>query len=407
MRGLSLASSLRRALESIRGQGSSVEGRRVLTLGSLLDLESVEDAGLFKSRLYEYSSRLLIPRLISRDMPDGMNLAAIDSSSRLVETVSRMLVITVVSVSSWSPLEVYDYPEVYRYPVRPGGLKPFIAVVPGGVFDFPLTGLNPNGVEYGSGYDIYQVMDEWRVFMENWMLEDLIPRLASISGRGVRLIVLVDGPLTLVPGVLANSHGFRVEADAWSRLLMDRVKALRLLEDNGIPVIGVVKRVEKSRILSSTPVLSDRVRECVGGDMAGDRAILYMLQSSGCVKWSPGRLLTTPRIVVEPSVGGAPDKIVEYILIPPGRWQASPHKSRVYRIEYTMGSLELLRSWRLEPHHVIALDSIYRGSLEPVTLKYSDRRAKMISRALRGVVARWLSINRIPVSYGSEVALRR
>ncbi len=376
---------------TVQGQGDA------LTLEDLLSGYSVEDVGLFRSRLFEHSSRPLLQRLpLPRKRP-RVEVVGVDSSSRLLETPSHSIVITVASASSRSIVELYDYPEVYGYPVSPGGGPPFIAVVPGDDYGHPLTGRGPGGWLYGPGYSVEAVMDEWRVALENWVLGEVLP-VALEEGLLHGAVVLLDGPLTPAP--------WRIQEDGWSQLSRARSSAVGRLEDLGVPVIGVVKRVERSRILSTTPGLRDMVGDCTGVQEQGDRALIHMLQESRCSTRSPGRLLVTPRIIVEPRVPGALEKIVEYLVVPPGRWQDSSRASRVYRLEYSRESLEMLNSRGLEPHHVIALDSIARGGLEPVTIRASDRRSRGISKALRLLVARGLRLQGMPVSYSSEVDLR-
>ena len=373
-------------------------GGRVLTLDEVLDYPSLEDEASFRSILLEHYSRPLIQRLPVPPRRRDTVFVGVDSSSRLVETPSHSIVVTTVSASSSIVVELYDHPRVYRYPVEPRGMEPpYIAITPGGEYPYPLTGSNPQGRTYDPDYSVEDVMDEWRVFMENWIMSEVLPGAPKVLGG---VILLLDGPLTPAPGRRGGDDSL------WEDLLLGRARAVGMLEDLGVPVVGVVKRSERSRILPSTPGLSEAIKECTGHPAGGDRALIHLLLESGCVERSPGRILATPRIRVEPRIPGALSKIVEYIVIPPGRWQMKASQSRVYRLEYTPRTLELLEELGLEPHQVLGLDTVARGSLEPVTIKASDRRARMISKALRGLIVHGLRRGGIPLSYGSEVGVR-
>ena len=393
LRGLS------RVLEAIAGSEPLEGVEPSLTLSDLLERQSIEDSGLFRSRVYEASPRPLTPRLPHPGRSPPLRYIAVDSSSRLIETPSRSIVLTVVSVSSTSPLELYDHPGVYRYPVEPREPPPYIAVSPGPMEVWPATGRSPWGETYSGDEPREAIMDGWRIALENWAIREVVDK--GLWGSHLN-ILLVDGPLTPYPA----SHP-RDAGRGWEVLAGGRASAVERLEAMGVPVIGVVKRVERSMVIGSTPELASMVEDCTGHEGGGDRMLIHLLVKSRCFKWIPGRIYTTPKVLINPSMGGGLTKLVEYLVMPQGRWQMRPHTARVYRIEYTPTTLEILRSHKLEPHQVIALDSILRGSRDPVTLHASDRRAKMISKALRRLIAWGLTSRGVPLSYSSEVEVSR
>ena len=80
------------------------------------------------------------------------------------------------------------------------------------------------------------VSDDVRMSLESWAIE----KLAGELGNGY--VVVLDGPLYL---------GVKVK----EKLAERRVNAIRKLEDRGVPVVGVVKRVENSRKLCGKDVV--------------------------------------------------------------------------------------------------------------------------------------------------------
>jgi hypothetical protein len=81
------------------------------------------------------------------------------------------------------------------------------------------------------------ISDDVRMSLESWAIE----KLARELGNGY--VVVLDGPLYL---------GVKVK----EKLAERRVNAIRKLEERGVPVLGVVKRVENSRKLCGKDVVN-------------------------------------------------------------------------------------------------------------------------------------------------------
>ena len=81
------------------------------------------------------------------------------------------------------------------------------------------------------------VSDDVRMSLESWAIEELA------KGLGNGYAVVLDGPLYL---------GVKVK----EKLAARRVNAIRKLEERGVPVVGVVKRVENSRKLCGKDVVN-------------------------------------------------------------------------------------------------------------------------------------------------------
>ena len=384
--------------------------RSVLRLNDLVEYRSLaEDLDLFEARPFEIApavvkaSNPLPSHYPRRPRLDEFTLLAVDSSSRHVETAVAGIVAGAVSVSGHGVVEVLDWPAVYEYKYRPKTAPPpFVRILPNTAEPRELnlppwaTSRNPAGRPYHRDYSIAQAMDEARVELENWALREAT-HIARSTGR--KAIVFVDGPIYMVPGALVDPRAPEEVADAWGALVSERVKAVRALEDAGAVVLGVVKRL-KSSILSRA-FRGSRVRCSPAGDYS-DELVIHQAVASGCARRRRGQIYRTAKVEVKvPGVPGSPSKIVEFLAIPPGAWQAGSRGLAIVRLEYTVESLKRLRSWGLEPHQAYSLASIALGSTLPLPLLASDRRSRSIASAL----ARLLSLEAgrlgIPIDYES------
>ncbi|MFZ8794676.1 MAG: DNA double-strand break repair nuclease NurA [Acidilobaceae archaeon] len=399
--GSTVMTSLSRVVEVIRrasSASSTYASRSVLRLDDVIWVrEPVEDSGEFSASLMEYSSRLLVAR---RPYRDGVMFTpvGVDSSSRHVETpVADVVVGAVVAISSLGSI-AFEWPSLgpLRYT---GRLHPvFYMLSNAGVqfsFEDPLVStVNPSGRPFDISYSVGEACDEMRVSLENWVLEVL----GGLLEAQVNPVVMVDGPLYVVAKALTRDVQPWIR-DVWVKLLEGRVKAIRGLESRGVPVIGVVKRVEKSTILSRT-----RGLEGIRGDIVeGDKSVILRAMTMLGDR-VPGRIYVTPRIIVRtpqlPEVGVL-EKVVQYIVIPPGKFQLSPPLVRVYRLEYTLKTLGILQDTGLEPDAVIGGDSVGRGALEPLSIRLSDLRSSFLSHALKKALLMNIISVGAPLSYWS------
>jgi len=391
---MDLATTLQRVLSLVEVLGrEGGGGPSVLRLSDALEARMpVEESGLAESEVYEYQSKPLSPRNPFPSRPcNNMEFIGLDSSSRRLDAPQASIVVAAVSVS-WGAFELLDWPPVYESlsEERPG--PPFIRILPNSEMSYKqslpswIDLKNPAGFPYDRDYSVVQAMDEARVVLENWALED--PILSTIkSMRGKRVVVMVDGPLYLVPGALAGIGAPEKYVEAWRFLLLSRIEAVKALEEEGVPVIGVVKRLSRSRILSRTPQISSAISRCLGVRDFSDENALYLLYRSSCVKRRPGFLYKTPKIKVRGVAEGEADKIVEYLILPPGRLQESSGMARMVRIEYSERGLDIMRSWGLEPYQVYSMASLASESLLPISIQASDRRAKMITKVLKHLMS--------------------
>ncbi len=380
----------------------------VLRLDDLAGLRApAEDLGIVEAYVHESAPRPVravspLPIRGARHVGATIEFMGIDSSARHVETAAAGMIVSAVSISGHGPVELADWPPVYKYNVTVPPGPPFIRVLPNtlepAIPELPpgVTLRNPAGMPYDRDYSIAQALDEARVELENWAIS-VAPRLRRGSSR---FVVFVDGPLFTVPGALAEPGAPTSVREAWRVLVSRRVEAVRAVEDAGGVVIGVVKRLSRSRILSKA------IRSSMCGAAEGQTDEFYMLRviASGCARWSPGQVYKSVKVAVRHfSLPGAPLKITEYLAIPPGAWHGGPRGLLLVRLEYTEESLRRLRAWGLEPIHAYSLASIALGSRLPLPLLASDRRARSISNALRKLVAIESMRIGVPLDYESLI----
>lgn len=395
-----------KSIAKLAGEGNIAPS--ILRLDDLAGLRApAEDLGMVDAFIYESSPRPVravnpLPPRGLRVFEQDIDFLGVDSSARHVETATAGIVVAAVSVSGHGPVERADWPPVYEYtaPVPPG--PPFIRVLPN-TSSPPLpepppgvTLRNPAGLPYDRDYSMAQAMDEARVELENWAIS-----LAPSLKRGPsKLVLFVDGPLFTVPGALAEPGAPTAVKEAWRILLSRRVEAVRRVEEAGGVVIGVVKRLSRSRILSKA------VRDggCVPAEDQTDEFYMLRAIASRCSKWLPGQVYKSLKVAVKhSSLPGVPLKIVEYLALPPGAWHGGPRGLLLVRLEYTEESLRRLRSWGLEPVNAYSLASIALGSRLPLPLLASDRRARSISGALRRLIAVESIRLGVPLDYESLV----
>ncbi len=410
MRLSRLVGLARKVVEAQKNNEAAPQGPSILRLDDLLELRApAEDLGNVESTLLEYYPKILLP--ITPPKPEDSQsrvIIGVDSSSRLVELQSATLVVSAVSVSSNKRGLSWDWPPVFNG-VGPSLDEPVVRILPNDdsqveVDDSLATSVNPAGYRYDPDYNQYQAMDEARVSAENRALEALAEILESKPWSS-RTIILVDGPVFLVPGVLGSGQGRLEYVEAWRRLLRERVRVIERLASTGARVYGVVKRIEKARILGRAR-LPGGYKRCLG-DTSGrsDLSLLSRALSARCYQSSQrGKPLASPPALVRSR--GGPSKVAQYVILPQPWHLPKPGASAYYRVEEPYGQWSSsggrLDGYR-SPVVGVLFDSIARGSLEPVTIRWSDRRAREATRYLRSLLLRMALREGVPVTYGEMV----
>ncbi|WP_292319094.1 DNA double-strand break repair nuclease NurA [Caldisphaera sp.] len=367
---------------------TSTQKKFSLTLKDIIgndDLNEMET----NVELYEYSSRFFNNKKIIQDK--NFFMIGIDSSSRAIMTPEADIMISAVSISGQGPVELSDWPYLYPdlayIPVKP---EPFIYVASD---DLDLSD-NLNGAISQIGFlnsedDISKFMDYSRLKLESWALIEPSYALGKyFKGKNKKFVVLLDGPIFLLDN---KNDNLKFE------LMINRAKSVELLEAQNIPVIGIVKRLERGKILGKLQEFSAIFDQCIGHySNFNDLLIIQKMLYSSCYNNYYGKILTTPKIKIK---SDGLEKIVEYVLIPPSRYQ-SISKGRIFRLEYTEKTLEILTNiYNTEPVQMLINDSITKQSSESITIAYSDKRGKMITQVLKDLLINTIVGRGAPISY--------
>ncbi|MEB3797795.1 MAG: DNA double-strand break repair nuclease NurA [Caldisphaeraceae archaeon] len=361
-----------------------------LTLKDLItNYELSSDEEEIRADLYEVSPRLINPKRISL-IKDFFPIG-IDTSSRAVITPTGDIILSAVSISGQGPVELCDWPYLYTpMPYMPKNPAPFIYIASSNI-ELPSE---VGGLIYRTGFlsdvdDVSRLMDYARLRLESWgLLEPSMALGKYYLGIGKKFVVFVDGPIYLLEGK---------RDDMRYSLMEQRAEAIKTLENVGIPVIGIVKRVERSRLLSMVSELRNSIENCIGNYQGfNDSLIIQKLLYSSCFEESYGKIYVSPKIRLK--YNGL-EKIAEYILIPSSGYKHNFSQSRLFRLEYTERSYNILKESGMDPIQLLANDSIVRQSLEPLTIAQSDRRSKMITQALKELLVYYIMRYELPLSY--------
>lgn len=346
----------------------------------------------------------------------------LDSSTRMISTPFLSIAVVAATVYSRILGELYDVPPLM--PSYPLNIDPPPSIAVLGVrqpwHEEGLEGVvtrSPAGVPYDKSYNRFILLDELRTTTETYLLQGLIGNMGKLSLRGRRPFIFIDGPVYHTPLLLRQHYGLiksggrsrgRLDeyVESWRVMLSNRVRALREGIDKGIPIAGVVKRLEKSSLLPGCGEYHDVLRRN-GLDFPipdNDQAFIDVL-----ITWAMRRRLIgyplKPLLIgpfrIEPSasliseyVEDAPVKIAYYYVMPLYRYARIHY--RVFRIEYIEPALDFLDE---NPHTPVIQDTLGAGSVLPLSILYADKRAKALSRSLSYMVARYLELGGLPLTY--------
>ncbi|MET1159918.1 MAG: DNA double-strand break repair nuclease NurA [Thermoprotei archaeon] len=329
-----------------------------------------------------------------------MDLYAIDSSSRVIDTPYVFIAVGAVTAVNRFKRRVLDYPNISSL-LLGESMYDFIVVVPeleirdSDIYiklrELGITTCNPAGLTYTPTYNKYVILDELRLKLENIMLEKLL----DIEHNS---IVFLDGTIYYTPPLVyqANElHGVRDEhiehyIRSWSILVSERIKLIdKLVREKGTSVYGIVKRLNKSNLLSRVDPLN------ISSGRVNDEVYLSITTSLlkrkygvnkpfyiGPIEYNPGK---TPVKL--------PTKQLYYVAIP----RRGLHSNVNRYGDYAYYRIEVLRdlAGKTEDQEIltpILLDSLSTGSSLPLTLLLADNRAKKLSHALVNYILRAIGI---------------
>lgn len=336
------------------------------------------------------------------------SIMAIDSSTRVLDTPYFFMGIGAVSALNRLKGIYVDYPDANAIFSGRTDMK-WLVFVPEITFNgqIDLIGVtkNPADVPYTPEYNKYVILDELRFSLENYMLRELlIKELVDES-----TFLLIDGPLYYVPSfvyqyskLVPPSRGMIDNyVSSWKVLTEERVMLLEKYYRNNIPVMGVIKRLETSTLLSTLDPL-----EISLGNKINDQAYLSILVSRINEQFSKPFILGPIRIdtsssVLKEYVKNIKNKIVYYIGIPKRIHVSSRMYSNYtfYRIEIFEEGKQLYREKSLTPYEAALYDSYCSGTLLPLSIMLVDKRVKKLSRSLSNYLLRVLESGGIPLTY--------
>ncbi len=360
-------------------------------------------------------------------------IIGVDGSSRVIDTAYLFIGLSTLSICSRIAGEILDHPPLPLKYILPLMNGPFIAlsidlddedlVLKINEYTGIATFKSPAGVTYGRDYNKTVILDELRTNLENKALIHIGENIDVFRENGIeRFYVFIDGPVYPVPNVFKQYYNLlysrqpsRGRIDdyiaSWQVLIRDRLRGIRSLEDNGIPVIGIVKRIESSRILINAHNFSDVLAKygVELGDLGNDQAyidvVLRILIMKRVIGMPYKPMIIGPIYVpasatyIDKFIDGLPDKIMYYVVLPLHRYSGHLLRYILYRIELTPQTMKLISDLGLEPYMPALADSIGMGTALPFTILYTDKRCKLLSRSLARVIAGDLESHGIPLTY--------
>jgi len=314
------------------------------------------------------------------------NIYAVDSSSRVIDTPYVFVALGASTAVNRFIGYARDYPDLNAVlGAKKGEKYKYIAIVPEvekkqaikqyNAEEYGVITKNPAGYGYTPRYSKYVILDELRLMLENMILEEILNEDVHDS------YVLIDGPIYFTPPLVYQVnelHGVKDEllnkyVEGWQILVSKRIKLVeKLNRENNVAVLGIVKRLNRSIILSKTDPLriggrvNDQVYMSILSSMLARRENANKPFYLGPITYDPGN---TP---IE-----LPRKDLYYIALPRRReyTKGAIYPDYVYyRVEAIAGYKDLL-----EP---VIYDSLHSGSLLPLSILLADSRAKKLSTAL-------------------------
>ncbi len=325
----------------------------------------------------------------AREASHNLEIIGVDSSSRTIETYSHVVLLGAAAASSRYRTVEISIPNIESTTITASSqftkkIKPYI-ILPRGETHTSSTQIPHDTREEG-------FLDILRFSLENQILRDILN--LPISGGTV---VMVDGPIINGALISKASHD---GSGIYKKLLYERAELIASLEEKGVPVLGFVKRVEHSSLIHRSQGLRVLLEKCSDRRLpASDAAVLELALVSGCAAWRASHVLRT--LALRVSYKGGYEKLAEYIVLPTSPVKLIGPKTRIYRLEYTSRSREILGRFGLKPHTLLVDETILRGSITPVTIARSDRRARSLTAALRKTLSSSLVLEGVPQTHTS------
>ena len=328
------------------------------------------------------------------DKGDLSGVMGVDSSSRFIDTPYFFLGIGSVSVYNRVLRTGFDCPDIYGviYGSRRSGCEWLLVIGNGldkdGRFLEQVVTRNPAGYPYTAGYNRLMALNELRLRLESYALNHIV----DDYGR----IILVDGPIYHIPSIFSvylrvdryKSESLRKYYESWRILLRERINALNKLVGKGFRILGIVKRLEYSTILSRIDPLNILRRNARINDYTYLSIVANNIAGKGGAK---PFILGSFKYHNKEIIGELPERIGYYVGLPRRREARNSSNYVFYRAELLENDPELL--------NIVLTDSLGSGALLPLTILLVDSRAKKLSGGLRNYLLRLIENKGIPLTY--------
>lgn len=313
------------------------------------------------------------------------NIYAVDSSSRAIDLPYMFIGIGSATGINRFIGDSIEYPSISSIMSRFNEKYDYITIIP------EIEGLeknffekldrmhvitkSPAGIRYSPRYSKYVVLDELRLTLENKILETFL-----VNDKYRDIYVFVDGPIYYTPPLVYQVNNtykvydehVKYYIESWKILVSKRINIVnKLFREKNIVVIGIVKRLNRSNILSRKDPMN------ISSGNMNDEAYLSILTTIwfknkrikpyyiGPIIYDPGKLLIS-----------LPRKEIYYIGLPRRRIanEIDYRNYMFYRVEFFENTIEDLGP--------VIYDSIYMGSILPLSILLADTRVKKITTAL-------------------------
>ncbi len=334
-----------------------------------------------------------------------INILGLDSSSRVIDTPYIFIGVGSAFIISRTKGALVKCPDFYdfilsskknRYPCR------FLSIVPEveGIRDFIEENFaeiaylkNPNNIPYDQFYNKYAILDELRTRLENTVLKQLIHEYNIYEPT----LLFLDGPLYFIPADLhqymyrkTSNLNNNVYVNAWITLMNEKTRIIKQAYEKNIPVIGIVKRIYRSTLLSKT----DPFEICDKKSYINDEAYLSIVINKYLRNKEPKIIVLGPIKYSVPRTNmlDLPEKIIYYICIPKRKiiGETSYKNYVFYRIEYFPDK----KLYEItDPVKIALYDSIGMGTTIPLTILLVDKIVKKMTAGITSYILRAMNIS--------------
>ncbi|MEM1627721.1 MAG: DNA double-strand break repair nuclease NurA [Desulfurococcaceae archaeon] len=304
-------------------------------------------------------------------------LYALDSSSRVLETPYVFIGIGAGSVLNRFTGASMDIPSINSILGLEEPPHGHIVIIPE-VEGYDISKLrektshvicsNPEGVVYTPSYNRNILLTELRLMIENSLLKIFLEKRGEASS-----VLLIDGPLIYplpleFPG--SDYEKQHLYMNSLRKVNKERAMLIDKLHENRVLVIGVVKRLHRSYLLSTLDPMG-----LASGRINDEAYIASYIMQRNEARYEP--LVIGPFLIKHRHEYGV-NRVIWYIAMPRRLFPAMNMGNYVfYRIEVLDKGID--EDFVIG---VIAYDSVNAGTLLPLSIIAVDQRVKKLTNAI-------------------------